>query len=225
MNLLIGHTGFVGSNLNHKDFDKFVNSKNYKDIKNNNYKKVVCCGFSGTKYMANADPTKDWNNIKNLLDVLETIKCESFVLISTIDVYYQHSYAKHRLKIENILSSKFSNIKIYRLPGVYGKNIKKNAIYDLIHKHNLDQISPQDRYQWYSLDDLNDDINKNKSKFKIIELFPESITIQKINNMFFNYDENLFSKKSPTKNYNHKPYLYDQSNVLKKLKTFLEKIQ
>ena len=52
-NLLIGYSGFVGSNLDHSKYDVFINSKNYQGIENQTFDHVMCCGFSGTKYIAN----------------------------------------------------------------------------------------------------------------------------------------------------------------------------
>jgi len=220
-NLLIGYTGFVGSNLDHNKYDIFINSKNYKDIKNKTFDNVVCSGFSGTKYLANNNPKEDWRRINSLLEVLLTIKCNYFKLISTIDVYYDHPYGKHRSKIEEILLNKFKNIKIFRLSGIYGKNIKKNAIYDLLRNNNLNQISLDDQYQWYSLSDLEEDISKNYTEV-IIELFPEPILIGDVNHKFFHYDKCVFSKSPPTKYYDFKPYIYDKSKVLEKIERFVK---
>ena len=220
-NLLIGNTGFVGSNLDHKKYDIFINSKNYKDIKYKTFNNVVCAGFSGTKYLANNNPKEDWEKIKNLLDVLLTIQCNYFRLISTIDIYYDHPYGKHRAKAEEILLSKFSNIKIFRLPGIYGNNLKKNAIYDLINNNNLNMISLEDEYQWYCLSDLENDINKNYI-VDTIELFTEPISIDEINDNLFHYEKNVFSQQPSTKHYNFRPYIYDKSQVLNKLRTFIK---
>ena len=85
---IIGYNGFVGSNLIRQyDFDLFYNSKNYKEIENKEFNLVVCCGISAAKWWANLNGNEDLNNINNLLNSLKTIKCNRFVLISTIDVY------------------------------------------------------------------------------------------------------------------------------------------
>ena len=224
-NLLIGYSGFVGSNLDHSKYNVFINSTNYEGIKDEFFDHVMCCGFSGTKYIANKNPTEDWNKIKQLLDTILTIKCNKFTLISTIDIYFDHAYGKHRKKIEDILKNYFSeSLTIVRLPGIYGKNLKKNAMYDLIHNHNLDQISLKDQYQWYSLFDLESDIASNMHK-KIIELFPEPILIEEINNNIFQFDTKYFSSLKPTKHYDNKPYIYSKELVLKKIKQDISKIK
>ena len=224
-NMLIGYTGFVGSNLDHSKYDIFINSKNYHSIKNQSFDNVICCGFSGTKYIANKNPTEDWNRIKELLDTILTIQCNNFILISTIDIYFDHAYGEHRKEIEDILRDYFvERLTIVRLPGIYGKNLKKNAIYDLMHNHNLNQISLKDQYQWYSLFDLETDMASNMDK-KIIELFPEPILIEEINNAIFQFDAGSFSTSDPTKHYDNKPYIYSKELVLEKIKRDIPKIK
>jgi hypothetical protein len=223
--MFIGYTGFVGSNLDHSKYDVFINSKNYQSIKNQTFDNVMCCGFSGTKYIANKNPTEDWNRIKQLLDTILTIKCNKFTLISTIDIYFDHAYGKHRKKIEDILKDYFTEIlTIVRLPGIYGKNLKKNAIYDLMHNHNLNQISLKDQYQWYSLFDLDTDIIANIDK-KIIELFPEPILIEEINDSIFQFKIGSFSTSESTKHYNNKPYIYSKELVIKKIQQAMPNIK
>ena len=160
-----------------------------------------------------------------MLDTILTIKCNKFTLISTIDIYFDHAYGKHRKKIEDVLKDYFSeSLTIVRLPGIYGKNLKKNAIYDLMHNNNLNQISLKDQYQWYSLFDLDIDITSNMDK-KIIELFPEPITIEEINNSIFRFDTESFSTSEPTKLYDNKPYIYNKELVIEKIQQGISKIR
>ena len=85
---LIGHTGFVGSNLRaHGSYSGFYNSKNIGDIAGREYDCVVCSGVSAVKWMANKNPEQDSADIKILLDCLDQVRAERFVLISTVDVY------------------------------------------------------------------------------------------------------------------------------------------
>lgn len=70
------------------------------------------------------------------------------MLISTIDVYKNpvdvnedvpidtenlNSYGLNRYYLEKMIEDSALDALIIRLPGLYGKNIKKNFIYDLIH--------------------------------------------------------------------------------------------
>ena len=95
-NCLIGHTGFVGSNLKNSallSFDDLYNSSNISDISHKEYGLVVCAAPSATKWKINKDPITDLYNIVNLSNILKTVKVERFVLLSTIDIYDEPDYA------------------------------------------------------------------------------------------------------------------------------------
>lgn len=49
-----------------------------------------------------------------------------------IDIEEVQPYGKNRLYLENWVASNFDDYLIVRLPGLFGKNIKKNFIFDLI---------------------------------------------------------------------------------------------
>jgi hypothetical protein len=50
---LIGHTGFVGSNLlQQNSFDHTYNSKNFRESEGSNFGLVVCAGISAVKWLA-----------------------------------------------------------------------------------------------------------------------------------------------------------------------------
>ena len=65
---LIGHTGFIGSNLiNFKNkIDKY-NSKNITKIKNKKYDLVICAGTYSKIWLAREHPLKDQKNIIKLV--------------------------------------------------------------------------------------------------------------------------------------------------------------
>ena len=93
---IIGYTGFVGSNLlsqykkKYKKIDLF-NSKNISKISNKiNYKSVFCAAMPATKWIINKKPSKDKLNTLKLIQNLKKIKTDSFILISTIDIYFDH---------------------------------------------------------------------------------------------------------------------------------------
>tara|TARA_Y100001980_G_C14505646_1_gene281267 strand:- start:49 stop:1005 length:957 start_codon:yes stop_codon:yes gene_type:complete len=146
---LIGYTGFVGSNLKKQfEFDDLFNSTNINEIKGRNYDLVICAGIQGSMWLANRDPLADLKSIKNLLDILKTIKTKQFVLISTISVYKNPinvfeddftpenylGYGKNRFFAENFIKNVFENYLIVRLPNLFGLGLKKNFIYDLLNR-------------------------------------------------------------------------------------------
>ena len=135
MRALIGYTGFVGSNLlSQTPFDHSYNSQNIKDIRGKEYDLVVCAGVSSVKWRANKFPQEDFLQIENLINNLNQTHFKKIILISTIAVYdnpADNAYGRNRLFLENYLTNKYPTT-IIRLPALFGKGLKKNAIYDLL---------------------------------------------------------------------------------------------
>lgn len=151
MDVLVGYTGFVGSNLEIlHDFDLKYNSKNIKEAFGTNPDLLVYSGVPAQKFIANKFPEKDKNVIDNAIENIKQINPKTLVLISTIDVYKTpvevdentkietaglHAYGLNRFILEEWArdnKKNFEKLLIVRLPGLYGKNLKKNFIYDLI---------------------------------------------------------------------------------------------
>lgn len=157
---LIGYTGFVGSNLMEQyKFDDLYNSKNINKIKNKKYDIVICSGIPSSMWLANNKPKKDLQNIKNLLNVISSIKAKYLVLISTAAVYEQPvngytennknfekdlPYGRNRRYAESVIAENFSNYSVVRLPALFGKNLKKNYIYDLLNQEPA--YMPEDKF-------------------------------------------------------------------------------
>lgn len=145
---LIGYTGFVGSNIDSKtEFDYKFNSKNINEIKGKSFDLIVCAGVRAQKWFANQYPQEDFNQIEELIKILEQVNTKKFVLISTIDIYKNpnnvnentkieveglHSYGRNRYYLEKWVENHFDNHLIVRLPALFGDGLKKNFIYDLI---------------------------------------------------------------------------------------------
>lgn len=199
---LIGYTGFVGSNLlRQHHFDCKFNSKNFRELKDGSFGDVVCAGISAVKWKANKDPETDRANIQALQDVLLSVKAERFILISTIDVYAQHdgfdedfdcsslenhAYGNNRLAFEQFCQQQFPDCYIVRLPGLFGHELKKNIIYDLLTDNCLDMINPDSSFQFYSLGHLWEDIRKVvDAGVHLLNLFPEPVGTGDIIQRFF----------------------------------------
>lgn len=149
MKALIGYTGFVGSNLcAQTSFDAMYNSKNIKDIYEKNFDLVIYAGVRSEKYLANLQPEHDRQYIEAAIGNIKKMRVERFVLISTIDVYKKplgvdeqtqideeglHPYGLHRRMLEKWVEENVPNSLIVRLPALYGKNLKKNFIFDMTH--------------------------------------------------------------------------------------------
>ena len=79
-------------------------------------------GVSAKKWLANKYPDEDKKNIQSLIECLKSVKCKSFILISTVDVFESpfnvnektkindtnlHPYGLNRLLLERFIQSHF----------------------------------------------------------------------------------------------------------------------
>ncbi len=145
---LVGYTGFVGSNLAASaSFDGLYNSKNIADAFGTNPDVLYYSGVPAQKFIANKFPEEDFKTVENALENIKKINPKKVVLISTVDVYKApngkdetavmetenlHPYGANRLWLEQQVMANFEDYLIVRLPGLYGKNLKKNFIFDYL---------------------------------------------------------------------------------------------
>lgn len=164
MKILVGYTGFVGSNLSSQThFDKQFNSKNIREAFGLNPDVLVYSGVKAEKFLANKEPEKDFSIIQEAINNIKKINPKKVILISTVDVYPSavnvneesiideeilQPYGKNRLYLEKWVENNFEDYLILRLPGLFGLNIKKNFIYDVI--HIIPAMLNETLYQKYS---------------------------------------------------------------------------
>ena len=147
---LVGYTGFVGSNIYASagsEIEAVYNSKNIEKAYGTNPDLLIYAGLRAEKYLANNDSEKDMELILQAEENITKINPKRLVLISTIDVFKVpkdvdetskidtkdlHAYGYNRYQLELWVREKYPNALIIRLPGLFGKNIKKNFIYDYI---------------------------------------------------------------------------------------------
>lgn len=194
---LIGHTGFVGSNLARQQrFDACFNSKSIHEMRGRAYEEVWCAGVQAVKWWANANPAEDWAGITSLLEVLDTVEAERFVLLSTVDVFARpsgvdeadepvrdglHPYGLHRLRVEDRIAERFVNHLIIRLPGLYGDGLKKNVIYDLLHDNQLGDVHADAAFQFYGLDRLSEDVDiASAAGLPLVHFATEAVSVAEL---------------------------------------------
>jgi hypothetical protein len=167
---LIGYTGYIGSTLlRQKRFQFLYRSTNISEISHTSVDLVVCAGAPAQKWIANREPDTDRETIERLIQHLEMIKCRTFVLISTVDVFKipvrvnertsvdeegLHPYGKHRRLLERFVEAEFPQSLIVRLPGVVGPGLRKNAVFDLLNENNLDAVDSRGIFQFYPMVNL-----------------------------------------------------------------------
>ena len=147
---LVGYTGFVGSNIYasaNGAIDAIYNSKNIENAYGTKPDLLIYAGLRAEKYLANSEPDKDIALILQAEENIKKIAPKQIVLISTIDVFKTpkdvdensevdveslHAYGYNRRRLEIWTQANYRDSLIIRLPGLFGKNIKKNFIYDYI---------------------------------------------------------------------------------------------
>jgi nucleoside-diphosphate-sugar epimerase len=196
MRALIGSTGFVGGNLAEQShFDARFHSANIEEIEGRAFDEIVCAGAPAVKWKANADPRADRANIERLIASLDRASTRRFVLISTVDVFpdpvevdessridseTQHAYGRHRYLLEQFAASRFG-ATIVRLPGLFGPGLRKNAIYDLLHDHQVEKIHQDGTFQFYNLNHLTGDIERVLAgDLQLVHLSSEPVTVREI---------------------------------------------
>ena len=199
---LIGHTGFVGSNLlRQQAFDHLYNSASIGEIDGRHFADVVCAGVSAVKWWANQNPAEDLERIRGLIAHLDTITADNFTLISTVDVYGHpigvseadqpaleglHAYGSNRAMLERWVSDRFADHQIVRLPALFGAGLKKNAIYDLMHDNRIQVINGASSFQWYPLDRLGGDLELARDRhLGVVNLATEPVSMEEIRARFF----------------------------------------
>lgn len=245
---LIGHTGFVGSNLHAQgEFTDCYNSRNIADIAGRDFDAIICAGVQAVKWKANKDPEADWAGIEKLLGPLRTVTARRFILISTIDVYANpsgetedvapsqenHAYGRHRAAVEAFVREHFASHHIVRLPGLFGDGLKKNVIYDLLHDNCLDLIQPRSSFQYYHLKHLTADLRKAVDHgIRLLNLATGPVTTQSIIENFAP-GKMVGEKAGPAVSYDFRSkhaalwggrdgYLYDAATVLHEIGEFME---
>jgi nucleoside-diphosphate-sugar epimerase len=190
---LIGYTGFVGGNLLEQHaFDALFNSSNIESIVGRSFDLVVCSGARAEKWKANTEPERDLDNIERLVRALEQINTRRLVLISTVDVFLSpvdvdeesptpmtglHAYGRNRRRLEQIVASRF-NALIVRLPALYGRGLKKNIVYDLMHDNEVQKIDSRGEFQWYGVDRLWQDIAISlDAELNLVHLATEPVSV------------------------------------------------
>lgn len=252
MKLLIGNTGLIGTVLKEDiKFDFEFNSKNINELTNleldPNHTDLYLCCLPATKWLVNQDPSKDFNNMINIIDVLSKKEYKNIILYSTIDIYqnapihsdelytpeiYELNYGINRYIFEQLVKRilKYKNFLVLRLPSLFGKHIKKNILFDLLNNNEIKKIPYNSEFQWYNLDNLIEDTNKwikTNNKHTYVNLFPEPIKTSEILKLF-NIKKTQVNFYSKGAKYNYKTIHFDQGfidgkkNVLKSIKNFIK---
>lgn len=209
---LIGHTGFVGTTLERQHaFGAHFRSTNIGDIEGRHFGHLVCSAAPAQKWIANREPEADLQNIQRLIGHLRKVTCDTFVLISTVDVFKRpievdesttvdeaglHAYGLHRRMLEQFVESHFSKHLIVRLPGLVGPGLRKNVIFDFLNHNNLQAIDSRGVFQFYPMVNLWYDIEiALNAGLRLVHLTAAPVSVADVSRLGFNrpFDQALSS--------------------------------
>ncbi|HEY8038131.1 MAG TPA: hypothetical protein VIF37_21360 [Methylobacter sp.] len=202
INALIGFSGFVGSTLlKQASFEALYRSTNIDEIEGKSFDTVVCAGAPAQKWIANREPEADREKIDGLIAHLKTIQCETFILISTVDVFKNsievdedtpidesglHAYGLHRRMLEKFVESHFPRHLIVRLPGLVGPGLRKNVIFDFLNDNNLHSIDSRSVFQFYPMINLWYDVQTAlDAGLSLLHLTAEPISVADVSGQGF----------------------------------------
>jgi nucleoside-diphosphate-sugar epimerase len=252
MRALIGHTGFVGQNLlRQSEFGSLFNSKNIDEIRGQTFDEIVCAATPAEKWKADADPAADLRAIARLTSALAKAKARRFVLVSTVDVYPvprhvdEHTsimpdssapYGRHRLRVEEVVREHFEHAIVIRLPALFGPGLKKNAIFDLLHTHQVDSIDARGIFQFYDMANLSRDIDVCvEYDIRLLNAATEPIAIADVaRDLFGRTLRPATSPEGPCYDFRsvhaplwggHDGYLYSKGTILGSLAAFVQENQ
>lgn len=191
---LIGYSGFVGSTLRKQaQFNALYRSSNIDEVDGKTFNTVVCAAAPAQKWIANRDPDADRQTIEGLIGHLVNMQCQTFVLISTVDVFKNpiqvdedtpveesglHAYGLHRRMLEKFVENHFAHHLVVRLPGLVGPGLRKNAVYDFLHENNVSAIDSRGVFQFYPMVNLWHDIQTAlKAGLSLVHLTAEPIRV------------------------------------------------
>lgn len=202
MNALIGSSGFVGSTLMRQtNLSSVYRRNNIDSVCELTFDTIYCAAAPAQKWLANRDPVADQQNINNLIVHLKKVTCNTFVLISTVDVFKNpicvnedtrvdeedlNAYGLHRRLLEKFVETHFPNHLIVRLPGLVGPGLRKNVIYDLLNDNNLQAIDSRGVFQFYPMVNLWWDIQTAlQAGLKLVHLTAEPINVSDVSELGF----------------------------------------
>jgi nucleoside-diphosphate-sugar epimerase len=248
--LIIGHRGFVGSNLNRQLTNaRGAGRAEIGSLAGDTFSDIYCAAPQAKKWWANQNPDEDRQEVDNLIAACRQIGCRSrFVLFSTVDVYdpptckternqpgsETHPYGANRFYLEQCILEHFgSKAKVIRLPALVGHGLKKNIIYDLLHNNNVEQINANSSFQWFNLALLSDilQIAEQLENPAVINVVSEPLPTAVLVKAWFPQALDRLNWQAPSVNYDLQtvhgqsgnPYLYSKEEVMEHhLKPFVE---
>lgn len=166
---------------------------------------IWCAGISSKVY-CNENESYCWEqNVENLMRAIDDFPCETFIYISSLDVYPENwnkndkyedmyvdpntlsSYGRFKLEGESLVKKNSNNYLIVRGNGFTGIGLKKNVVFDLNQPERNIWVGIKSEFQFVHTDVFTSVVNylcKNyvNNIFNVSSL--SSITVEQIAHVF-----------------------------------------
>lgn len=148
---IIGGKGFIGSAI--AEELKYLtpavitreNSRSYKDAP---FDVVINAAGNSKKYIADEYPIQDFRkSVVETYDYIHTYKFKKYIHISTLDVFKDSRYGKHRELVEKLVREYTDDHLLIRCSSVIGPGMKKGILKDIIEEKPV-RISDNSRIQF-----------------------------------------------------------------------------
>ncbi len=237
MIFIVGGNGLTGSalvkNLEKRNIEfKIIQRENKEEFFGKDCDVLIFANGNAVKYKANEDPFFDFHaSISSIAEYIHKINSKLFVLLSSIEVYDQHSsletskedtiineqnlepYGYHKFLAEKYVKRFANNFLIFRLPALVGIGTRKNPVYDFLHNHKKVMISKNSQLNI---------INTSVIADIVLEIIDKNI-----NNEIFNLASTNSVRIGDIKNIIHfdSEYTEESEKYLQKYYVNTEKIQ
>jgi hypothetical protein len=168
---VIGGFGMIGTNIVEQYSEvneiSIITRENFLEFEHELFDLIFCAAADGRKYLVNSEPYNDFINLMKLVQSIRVLKCEKFILVSTVDVYNsignvgnensrisfdRFSYGANRLSLEIALREIFGyNLTVVRLQGIIANNLKKNILFDIKYQRSFVQLGKESIMQFYPI--------------------------------------------------------------------------
>lgn len=209
---IIGGRGFIGSAIANALKDKnpkIITRDNSKDFRTKKFDVLINAGGNAKKYLADVYPVRDFR--KSVVETHEYIHLfdyKKYIHISTIDVFKDSQYGRHRAIVEDLIRKYTDDHNIIRCCSVIGQDMKKGVLKDILEGKKL-RVAKESRLQFIT-------VNKIGEIVKLIidgKLDWEVITAIGKNNISIEELEKIVNKKAyyisnedlPIQHYDYQP--------------------
>ena len=138
---VIGYTGVIGSKVYEqlqffKQYEVVgFNRDNLSKLLHQEYDCVICTAPSSKKFKTNIGLANSSEEIERLVDSIAKVKTKQFVLVSSqTALHTENRYGQVQNEVCQAVLQNHKNHSIYFMDTLYGENLKKGFVHDLIHR-------------------------------------------------------------------------------------------